>query len=94
LFSFSFNLYLHSYIDPDLGNQLIEKKIAKSREKTEEYEKENNLIITNKAENEEDEYNRYIDLYSPKTLMKNYFVSILTMLFITCVISFFQSERG
>lgn len=93
LLSFSFNLYIHTYIDPNLGNQLIEKKIAKSRERTEQYEKENNLIITNKAENEEDEYNRYKDLYTPKTLIKNYLISILTMLFITCVISFFQSER-
>jgi hypothetical protein len=93
LLSFSFSLYLHSYIDPNLGNQLIEKKIAKSREKTEEYEKENHLIITNKAENEADEYNRYKDLYTPKTLINNYLISILTMLFLSCIISFFQSER-
>jgi hypothetical protein len=86
-------LYLHSYIDPNLGNQLIEKKIEKTREKTEEYEKENHLIITNKAENEADEYNRYKDLYTPKTLFKNYLISILTMLFLSCIISFFQSER-
>ena len=93
LLNFSFNLYLHSYIDPDLGNHLIEKKIEKTREKTEEYEKENHLIITNKAENEAEEYNRYKDLYTPKTLINNYLISILTMLFLSCIISFFQSER-
>ncbi len=93
LLNFSFNLYLHSYIDPDLGNQLIEKKIAKSREKIEQIEKENHIIISNKAESESEEYNQFKDLYTPKTLIKNYFISILTMLFLSCIISFFQSEK-
>lgn len=93
LLNFSFNLYLHSYIDPNLGNQLIEKKIAKSREKMKQIEKENHIIISNKSESESEEYNQFKDMYTPKTLIKNYFISILTMLFLSCIISFFQSER-